>query len=185
MRYCGIRTPLTPPSFILSNPAHAALGRLETCPTTTGSWVISDDLCYLRVYNPRLHITSLQKHPFLLALHFRERFVRRNVCDTAVEIQYWWRKSMFLGAKRPHGQWRRARRNGCFRGLANYLPQGCVPPYYVCLFWLCALFFGVTFHGDLKSGIGTNLMLLWHHFSSYWGSWKNSTNSLELDLCFS
>ena len=78
---------------------------------------------------------------------------------------------MFLGAKRP--QWRRAslRRNGCFRRLANYLPQGCVPPYYAillfCLFRLCALFFRVTFHGDLKSGIGTNVILLWCHFSSY------------------
>ena len=141
-------------------------------------------ICVICEHNPRLQITSLQKHPFLLALRCRGRFLR-NVHKPAVEIQYWWRKSMFLRAKRPHGQWRRARRNGCFRGLANYLLQGCVPPYYVCLFWLCALFFGLTFHGDLKSGIGTNLMLLWHHVSSYWGSWKSSTNSLELDLCFS
>ena len=36
--------------------------------------------------------SSLRKHPFLLALRCRGRFARRNVCDSAAEIQYWWRK---------------------------------------------------------------------------------------------
>ena len=34
-------------------------------------------------------------HPFLLALRRRGRFARRNVCDSAAEIPYWWCKSMF------------------------------------------------------------------------------------------
>ena len=38
---------------------------------------------------------SLQKHPFLLALRRWGRFARRNVCDSAAEIPYWWRKPMF------------------------------------------------------------------------------------------
>ena len=38
---------------------------------------------------------SLRKHPFLLALRRWRRFARRNVCDSATEIPYWWRKSMF------------------------------------------------------------------------------------------
>ena len=44
-----------------------------------------------------LHQTdlSLRKHPFLLALRRWGRFARRNVCDSATEIPYWWRKSMF------------------------------------------------------------------------------------------
>ena len=39
--------------------------------------------------------SSLRKHPFLLALRNWGRFARRNVCDSAAEIPYWWRKSMF------------------------------------------------------------------------------------------
>ena len=35
---------------------------------------------------------SLRKHPFLLALRRWGRFARRNVCDSAKEISYWWRK---------------------------------------------------------------------------------------------
>ena len=35
---------------------------------------------------------SLRKHPFLLALRRWGRFVWRNVCDSATEISYWWRK---------------------------------------------------------------------------------------------
>ena len=38
---------------------------------------------------------NLRKHPFLLAHRCRGRFARRNVCDSATEIPYWWRKSMF------------------------------------------------------------------------------------------
>ena len=37
-------------------------------------------------------VLSLRKHPFLLALRRWERFARRNVCDSATEIPYWWRK---------------------------------------------------------------------------------------------
>ena len=43
-------------------------------------------------YYPRY---SLRKHPFLLAFRRWGRFARRNVCDSAIEILYWWRKSMF------------------------------------------------------------------------------------------
>ena len=39
--------------------------------------------------------SSLRKHPFLLAFCRWGRFTRRNVCDSATEIPYWWRKSMF------------------------------------------------------------------------------------------
>ena len=35
---------------------------------------------------------SLRKHPFLLALHRWGCFARRNVCNSATEIPYWWRK---------------------------------------------------------------------------------------------
>ena len=35
---------------------------------------------------------SLRKHPFFLALRRWGRFARRNVCDSATEIPYWWRK---------------------------------------------------------------------------------------------
>ena len=35
---------------------------------------------------------SLRKHPFLLALRRWGRFAGRNVCDSATEIPYWWRK---------------------------------------------------------------------------------------------
>ena len=35
---------------------------------------------------------TLRKHSFLLALHRRGRFARRNICDSATEIPYWWRK---------------------------------------------------------------------------------------------
>ena len=35
---------------------------------------------------------SLRKHPFLLAPRRWGRFARRNVCDSATEIPYWWRK---------------------------------------------------------------------------------------------
>ena len=35
---------------------------------------------------------SLRKHPFLLVLRSWGRFSRRNVCDSATEIPYWWRK---------------------------------------------------------------------------------------------
>ena len=38
---------------------------------------------------------SLRKHPFLLALCRWGCFARRNVCDSAAEISYLWRKSMF------------------------------------------------------------------------------------------
>ena len=37
---------------------------------------------------------SVRKHPFLLALRRWGRFAPRN-CDSATEIPYWWRKSMF------------------------------------------------------------------------------------------
>ena len=37
---------------------------------------------------------SLRKHSFLLALRRWGRFARRNVCDPATEIPYWWRKSV-------------------------------------------------------------------------------------------
>ena len=35
---------------------------------------------------------SLRKHPFLLVPRRLGRFVRRNVCDSATEIPYWWCK---------------------------------------------------------------------------------------------
>ena len=35
---------------------------------------------------------SLRKHPFLLTLRWWGRFTWRNVCDSATEIPYWWRK---------------------------------------------------------------------------------------------
>ena len=35
---------------------------------------------------------SLQKHPFLHTFRRWGRFARRNVCDSAIEIPYWWRK---------------------------------------------------------------------------------------------
>ena len=38
------------------------------------------------------HYTSLQKHPFLLALRQWGCFARRNICDSATKIPYWWRK---------------------------------------------------------------------------------------------
>ena len=38
---------------------------------------------------------SLQKQPLLLALRRWGRFARRNICDSATEIPYRWRKSMF------------------------------------------------------------------------------------------
>ena len=38
---------------------------------------------------------SLRKQPFLLAPRCWGRFARRNVCDSATEIPYWWRKLMF------------------------------------------------------------------------------------------
>ena len=38
------------------------------------------------------HFSSLRKHPFLLALRHWGRFARRNVCVSATEIPYWWRK---------------------------------------------------------------------------------------------
>ena len=80
-------------------------------------------------------LCSLRKHPFLHALRRWGRFVRRNVCDSATEIPYWfgspwlpdllskhwfassvWNFSQtFLHAKRPY--LRRARRNGYFRRL--------------------------------------------------------------------
>ena len=33
-------------------------------------------------------VSSLQKHPFLLAIRRLGRFARRNVCDSAAEIPY-------------------------------------------------------------------------------------------------
>ena len=36
--------------------------------------------------------SSLRKHPFLRALRRWGRFARRNVCDSATEIPYWWCK---------------------------------------------------------------------------------------------
>ena len=33
-----------------------------------------------------------RKHPFLLTLRRWGRFAQRNVCDSATEIPYWWRK---------------------------------------------------------------------------------------------
>ena len=45
---------------------------------------------------------KLRKHPFLLALRRWGRFARRNVCDSATEIAYWWRKSM-LNKSGGHG----------------------------------------------------------------------------------
>ena len=38
------------------------------------------------------YIRSLRKQPFLLALRRWGRFARNNVCDSATEIPYWWRK---------------------------------------------------------------------------------------------
>ena len=35
---------------------------------------------------------SLRKHPFLHVPRRWGRFARRNVCDSATEIPYWWRK---------------------------------------------------------------------------------------------
>ena len=35
---------------------------------------------------------SLRKYPFLLTLRRWGHFARRNVCDSATEIPYWWRK---------------------------------------------------------------------------------------------
>ena len=35
---------------------------------------------------------SLRKHPFLFALRRWGRLAQRNVCDSATEIPYWWRK---------------------------------------------------------------------------------------------
>ena len=70
---------------------------------------------------------------------------------------------------------------------ASKLPApGLCPPYYAmllfCLFWLCVLFFGMTFHGNLKSGIGANLILLWYHFSSYWGRFGRALQIIHLNL---
>ena len=46
--------------------------------------------CWMRLAWRHRH--SLRKHPFLLALCDWGRFARRNVCDSAAEIPYWWRK---------------------------------------------------------------------------------------------
>ena len=75
-----------------------------------------------------LHGFSLQKHSLLLALRRWGRFARRNVCDSATEILYWWRK---ICPESGQKRWlvdgvvtlkrlrrRRERRNGCFRRLA-------------------------------------------------------------------
>ena len=43
----------------------------------------------------RNHAPSLRKHPCLLALPRQGCFARRNVCDSAAEISYWWRNPMF------------------------------------------------------------------------------------------
>ena len=50
---------------------------------------------YISVPSAPSLIGSLRKHPFLLALLRWGRFAPRNVCDSATEIPYWWRKSMF------------------------------------------------------------------------------------------
>ena len=39
-----------------------------------------------------VYVTSLQKHPFLLALRCWGRFARRKICNSAAEIPYWWCK---------------------------------------------------------------------------------------------
>ena len=48
-----------------------------------------------RQFSENVCSDSLRKHPFLLALRRWGRFARRNVCDSAKEIPYWWRKSLF------------------------------------------------------------------------------------------
>ena len=48
--------------------------------------------CNSRNKFPSTYNYSLRKHPFLLALRRWGRFARRNICDSATEIPYWWRK---------------------------------------------------------------------------------------------
>ena len=50
---------------------------------------------------------SLRKYPFLLTLRRWGHFARRNVCDSATEIPYWWRKICpKSGQKRFNIGWR-------------------------------------------------------------------------------
>ena len=137
-----------------------------------------------------LCIHSLRKHPFLLALRRWERFARRNVCDSATKIPYWWRKicpesgqkrwlvekiilhnytritpekKMFLRAKRP--QRRRARRNGCFRRLLYSRHS------YSLLFFQTVILFR-RYH-----------KLTWTLRSSYWNSLK-CVRAFQIELEF-
>ena len=57
----------------------------------THSRKIGQNVQILR-YMADIILGSLQKHPFLLALHRWRRFARRNICDSVTEIPYWWRK---------------------------------------------------------------------------------------------
>ena len=54
------------------------------------------------VYWAQIFRDSLRKHPFLLALRRWGRFARRNVCDLATEIPYWWRK---IGPESDQKSW--------------------------------------------------------------------------------
>ena len=57
------------------------------------SFALLIGLKYLILFNAPFD--SLWKHLFLLALCCWGRFAQRNGCDSATEILYWWRKSMF------------------------------------------------------------------------------------------
>ena len=46
---------------------------------------------------------SLRKQPSLLPPHHLRRFARRNVCDTATEIPYWWRNQCLHNISGSHG----------------------------------------------------------------------------------
>ena len=62
-------------------------------------------ITYRRGSVPHLSVVwtgiSLRKHPFLLALRRWGRFARRNVCDSATEIPYWWRKICPESGRKP------------------------------------------------------------------------------------
>ena len=53
---------------------------------------LSDKFTYQVILTSKKTNRSLRKHPFLHALRRWGRFARRNVCDSATKIPYWWRK---------------------------------------------------------------------------------------------
>ena len=56
------------------------------------SEVRSQTLCQMQGGRGGVEENRLPPPPYLLALRHWERLARRNVCDSATEIPYWWRK---------------------------------------------------------------------------------------------